>query len=244
MFSKVVGAALVAAVVGLASSEPAEAQTAVVGQFYAGVNAGALIPESISTKQTGTSGGATLTISGDFNLDAGAAGGVYAGYNVLDWLALEGQFLYGGADFSSFKGTGTVTGTLTGSGALNFGVKGHIDTYTGLANALVKPLGRAGWMGFSPYLGGGAGFTVWNGKFDSFSSGGTTLALNTSHSETDFAADAIIGFDYAVTPQIAIGGRYQFLWVNLSNLTTGPGVTGSNSDFTGHVLTATATYHF
>jgi hypothetical protein len=32
------------------------AAPSVVGQFYAGVNAGSLIPESISTKQTGTPG--------------------------------------------------------------------------------------------------------------------------------------------------------------------------------------------
>jgi opacity protein-like surface antigen len=68
------------------------------------------------------------------------------------------------------------------------------------------------------------------------------LVPNQSHSDTDFAADAIIGFDYAVSPQISIRARYQFLWV--ISASSGNGVTGSNSDFTGHVLTATATFRF
>jgi opacity protein-like surface antigen len=222
----------------------AQAQMATAGNLYVGLNAGVLIPEAISTHQTGTVGSETVTLSGDYNFDTGAAAGLIVGYRLNAWLAVEGNFQYGGVDFSSFTGTGTVTGPVSGSGPINLGVKGHIDTYSGLFNGVLLPAGRAGWMGFSPYIGGGAGFTTWDGTIDSISANGATATLNQSHSETDFAADAIAGVDFALTPQIALGLRYQFLWASLSNLSSGNGITGSNSDFFGHMITATGTWHF
>lgn len=236
-----IGAAALAAVLG---SPRADAQTTNIGSFYVGANAGVLIPESISAHATGSAGGETVTISGDFNFDTGPAAGAFIGYHINEYIAIEGDFQYGGIEFSSFNGTGTATGPVTGSAAINLGVNGHVDTYTGLANAIVTPFARPGWNGFAPYVGGGVGFSAWNANINSISEGGATANLGLSHSETDLAIDAILGFDYAVTPQISVGGRYQFLWVNLSNLVSGGGITGSNSAFTGHMLTANAAWHF
>lgn len=236
-----ISAFAVAALVAAVAAPHANAQTTNVGDFYAGLNAGVLIPDDVSIKASANDvlGAETVTVSGNIDFDTGAAAGIFGGYHVNDWLAVEGDLQYGGIEYNSFHGVAAVTGPISGS-LSSFSIKGHADTYTFLANAIVSPFGRAGWNGFSLYIGGGAGFTTFDSQLDSISSGGTTASVNESHSETDFAANAIVGVDYAVTPQISIGGRYQFLWVSLGNII--PGAT--NGDFTGHMLTANLTYHF
>jgi hypothetical protein len=73
---------------------------------------------------------------------------------------------------------------------------------------------------------------------------GTTAIVGTSDDETDLAVDGVLGFDYAITPQISLGGRYRLVWINVGSSATGIGVSGSNDDFIGHVLTANFTWHF
>ncbi len=103
------------------------------------------------------------------------------------------------------QGTGTVSGSLTGSGAFNIGVNGSIGTYNGLVNAIVRPWGRAGFGGFSPYFGGGLGFSNWDSHINGISPNGSSATVNSNGDETDLAADCILGFDYAINSQMSIG---------------------------------------
>jgi len=233
--------ALSTLVAALATS-PANAQTANVGDFYLGLNAGVLIPDDMSFNVPGTNigGGETITASGHFTFDTGAAAGLLVGCHVTEWLAVEGDFQYGVVDFKSLTGSGTATGPIAASGSFNVSVDGYADTYTFLANAIIAPLKLNPWHGFSPYIGGGVGFTTWDGDIDSISANGATAAVNSSHIETDLAADAVAGIDFALIPQLSIGARYQFLYVDLGDIIRG----ASNGNFTGHMITLNATYHF
>jgi hypothetical protein len=234
----------VALVLGLASLA-AQAQTvAFPGGLYAGIDAGAIIPQSISLHASGSAGGATTVVNGDLNLDAGPATGIFVGYRFSPWAAVEGNFEYAGMELHSITGSGTVTGSLTGSGSFTLGLKGHIDTYNGLFNVLFYPYANQGWYGITPYVGAGVGFSNIHGTLDSISLGGTTAIANSSGSETDFAANGILGFDVGVMPHLTIGARYRFLYVNVGSALSGGGITASNGDFYGHVLTANGTWHF
>jgi opacity protein-like surface antigen len=102
---------------------------------------------------------------------------------------------------------------------------------------IVTPFGRSG---FAPYIGIGPGVVYFNQTVNSI--GG--IPVNTSSKETDFAANAIVGFEAAVTNQLSLGARYRFIWANTSSNTTSGGVTTKQDDFTAHVITANLTFHF
>src|SRR5581483_7534482 len=108
--------------------------------------------------------------------------------------ALEGNFEYAGFDTHSVTGTLAVSGG--GSAAVNLGLQGHVDTYNGLFNAIWSPLGAANWRGFSPYLGVGVGFSHLDESITAVTFSGTTFTGSASQSNTDFAANGILGFDY------------------------------------------------
>jgi opacity protein-like surface antigen len=109
--------------------------------------------------------------------------------------------------------------------------------YNGLFNAIWSPLGSANWHGLTPYLGAGVGFSHID---ESISGIGGVGFGTTSQNETDFAANGILGVDFAVMPQLTIGARYRLLYVNTSSTDNGV----STGDFIGHVITANATWHF
>ena len=209
--------------------------------FYAGIDAGVIIPQSVSLHLGGAVGGTALNFSGDLNLDTGPATGIIVGYRVSPWWGVEGNFEYAGLGFDSIKGAGTFGGTPFST---NIGLRGHINTFNGLANVLFYPTANQGWYGMTFYVGGGVGFSNVNSSIDSFTVQGTTFTGTSSHSETDLAVNGIVGFDVPVMPQLTIGARYRFLYVNIEDAVSGSGLTGSNGGFMGHVITANATWHF
>src|SRR5579875_441094 len=212
--------------------------------LYAGIDAGVIIPESLGVHGSASGGGETVTANGNLNFDNGAATGLMLGLHLNPWLALEGNFEYAGFDMRSITGSGTATGAIAASGPFDFGVNGHMDTFNFLTNAIFTPLGQRTWGGFSPYIGGGIGFSTISASLDSITSGGTTVTVNGSDNETDFAANGIVGVDYRLSPQLTIGGRYRLLYVNTASSGNSGGIFASNDDFIGHVLTANATWHF
>lgn len=223
----------------------ADAQTvALPGGLYAGIDAGIMIPQSISWHASGTSAGITFSGSGDLNLNPGAAAGIIVGYRFSPWVALEGNFEYAGLELDSITGSGTVSGAVAASGSFKLGLKGHIDTYNGLFNALFYPYANQGFYGIAPYVGAGVGFSNIHGTLDSVSAGGATAIVNASGSETDFAANGILGFDVGVMPNLTVGARYRFLYVNVGSAFAGDGLAASSGDFFGHVISANATWHF
>lgn len=231
-------------VLGAAITSAHAQAVALPSGLYAGVDAGAIIPQSISWHASGTSNGVTVVGSGDLNFDPGAAAGIFVGYRFSPWWAIEGNFEYAGLELHSLTGSGTVSGSVSAGGSFTLGLKGHIDTYSNLFNVLFYPYANQGFYGITPYIGGGVGFSNIQTTLDSISAGGVTANVNASDSETDFAANGIIGFDVGVMPNLTIGARYRLLYVNVGSAISGGGIVASNGDFIGHVLTANATWHF
>ncbi|HEX3974136.1 MAG TPA: outer membrane beta-barrel protein [Stellaceae bacterium] len=228
-------AAVAALLLGVAPFA-AEAQTVALPHgLYAGVDAGVIVPQSISIHGSQTVGGTTATFNGDLNFETGAATGLILGWHMTPFIALEGNFEYAGFDTHSLNGTVSVSGVGSTSGSIS--VQGHLDMYNGLMNAIWSPLGAANWHGISPYIGAGVGFS----HIDQTESGiGGASFGSVSQDETDFAANGIVGFDVAVMPQLTLGARYRLLYVNTASDDSGV----SNGDLIGHVITANATWHF
>lgn len=235
-------AAVAALLLGVAPFA-AEAQTVALPHgLYAGVDAGVIVPESIGVHGSATSGGTTATFNGNLNFETGAATGLTLGLHVNPFLAVEGNFEYAGFDTRSLSGTLTQTGASSAS--VSLGLQGHVDTYNGLFNAIWTPLGEGKWYGFSPYIGAGVGFSHLSESLTGVTFAGTTFTGSASQDNTDFAANGIVGFDYAVMPQLTVGARYRLLYINTASGSSSGSLFGSMDDFIGHVITANATWHF
>jgi len=241
-------AAVAALLLGVAPFA-AEAQQvmALPNGFYAGVEAGAIVPQSISVHGSGSSCGETVTANGDLNFKAGPAAGVVFGAHVLPTLAIEGNFEYAGFDLHSLSGTIVATGPVAGALSGSIGLQGRFDTYNGLVNAIWTPLAPAALYGISPYIGAGVGFSHINASLTAVTVAGSTFTGSVSGDETDFAANGIIGADFPITsslPQLTAGVRYRLLFVNTASSGSSGSIFGSNGNFFGHVFTANATWHF
>jgi opacity protein-like surface antigen len=220
-------AALSAALVMAFAAGEARAQVAVMplGRGYAGVSGGFIIPQDIN----GTFSGA-IAGTGKLSFKTGGAVSGFVGYHVTPILAVEGEFSY--ASFDADKFSGTLNGvTVTEA------IDGHVNAFTGLANLIVTPLGRGR---FTPYLGGGIGIASFEERVNSI--GGTFVGARDDF--TDAAADFIAGADFTIVPRWSVGVRYRFFWVNTGGTTTTAGVSVKQDDFTAHVITANATFHF
>lgn len=211
--------------------------TVTYGQFYAGIAAGGIIPSNLAFHGAGMVGGVASTFSGNLEFDPGASVGGFLGYNLNDNLAIEGEYIHSDFDISHI--TGTSTGFFKGSATL--GVNGDVTAQTFMGNVIVRPLGRGS---FTPYLGAGLGFTELDTTITTISGPGGTATVNGSGSERDLTADAIAGFDWAVNNHWALGARYRFIFIDTSAIGSGGGITSTSGNFTGHLITANATYHF
>jgi len=237
--ARIVAALISAALVVLAN--PAFAQqvpTATWGNFYAGLSGGGVITEDVNISATGTVGGVASNASGKISYKNAAAITGLAGYHFNDYVAGEAELGYASVDYDKISGSGTVGAvTFSGTATLN----GHTDVVMGVANAIVTPLGRSR---FSPYVGAGLGFANLDSHLNSVSAAGVTQTVNASESETDFAFDVLAGFDYAVTDNLLLGGRYRYLWINTSSSATSGGLTTKSGDTSAHVITANVTWRF
>lgn len=218
LVSGVAGAAL--SLIVLAQQAQAQMMAPVTmnyGRAYVGGTVGVIIPESLHISASGAVVG-----SSDLTFNAGPAFSGLIGYHLNEYLAVEGELGYASFDEDSFAGAS---------------VDGHLNTVFGFGNLIVTPWGRSG---FSPYIGGGIGFTNFDETVNTI--GG--VPVNSSASETDFAANFIAGFQMPVAYRWSVGARYRFVWVNASSTTTNGAVSISQGDFTAHVITANATFHF
>jgi opacity protein-like surface antigen len=210
----------------LIAAMPAQAQTATqnLGNVYFGVSAGVVIPDSLDVT--------AANISGHYDFKTGPAATLFGGYHFNDYLAGEVQLGYTslGLDDLSIGGS-TATAKVDGS----------LDSFFVFSNAIVTPMGRGR---FSPYVGAGVGVAGSRLKINSLSFGNNTVDIGSSGSETDLAANALAGFDFALTNSLSLGARYQFLWIRTSGSANADGADGTTGDVTGHLLTATLAYHF
>jgi opacity protein-like surface antigen len=222
-------ALMLAAFAGLAPK--AEAQllqpaTMNYGRAYVGASAGFVIPSDLHA-----SFGGGLAGSGDFSFNSGAAGTGFIGYHFNDMLAGEAELSVASADADKFSGT------INGD-SIVAPIDGSLTTVLLFGNVIYKPLGvRAA---FSPYIGGGIGFASIDDSINTV--GGANVA--STGSETDFAANFLVGMDFAVVDRWSVGARYRFVWINTASSATSGGSNSSIGDLTEHVITATATFHF
>lgn len=209
----------------LANEAQAQIAGMTVGRGYFGVTAGAIIPDDVHSNISGADTGSV-----DLSFNTGAAFTGFVGYHFTDQFAGEAELGYATAD------TDKITGTINGVG-VSVPVNGHFNSALVFVNGLWTP---SAISGFSPYVGGGLGFA---GIDTSVSSVGGA-AVGASHSETDFAAQFILGFDYPVSNQFSIGARYRFVWVNSGSTTASGGDLVNQDDFTAHVLMVTGKVRF
>jgi opacity protein-like surface antigen len=180
----------------------------------------------------------TIVGSGDVSFDSGVVGTVGLGFNFNRWLAMEVEGGYASVGIDKINGTLSSGGTtITGSAD----VDGDVRTWLGMVNLFVRPLG----MGrISPYIGGGAGVAHSKTEIRSVSGGGSTIVVNSSSDQTDFAAQGIAGLDVAVLPNFSVGARYRFFWADSGRSLTQNGSTATSDDATAHVFEARGTFHF
>lgn len=220
---------------------PASAQTLQAGGLYVGLSAGALFPSGIDQTTRGTIAGLPVSGSGKLGFEPGAIVGARVGYQVNDYLAAEADLSYTRYRYDRMDGRLTA-GPLAIDGST---FDGHVSKWLGFVNAVVTPWGRAGLSGFSPYVGAGIGFSSYEAKVSSITAGSLgTLAVNSKTSKTDFAANAMVGIDYALTEHVSIGARYRFIWTDSAISETAGGITTESGNARHHVVATTLTYRF
>src|SRR5271170_4086684 len=133
----------VGSVVSVSAHAEVGTQTANYGNFYVGLGAGIVVPDSTSVTISGA-----VTGSGNVSYDVGPAVLGMVGYHFNDLFAAEGEVGYSSLDYSNISGSLTAGSLGTVSGKI--GVNGNVDAVLGLVNGLITPLGKSG---LSPYLG-------------------------------------------------------------------------------------------
>lgn len=205
------------------------------GRFYLGVQGGVVVPDDVRETLSGSLLGIPVSGIGNDTFDTGATVGFFTGYHFNDWLAGEAQFSWARYDTKDFNARFYVGGSPVGG---SVPINGHVTSWTGLADIILTPwVHRSDW---SPYVGGGIGFANWDEAINSIG----PLYINTSASNTDFAANAVVGVDYALNFDTTLGVRYQFLWVNSGQTTTSGGLTDKIEDAEIHVFTVDIAYHY
>jgi opacity protein-like surface antigen len=234
-----------AAVAILCAATAASAQPPAKNGFYAGFGAGADFPSDIPFSVHVNGGGLAVAVAGHVNLDTSAAGSATFGYRFNDYFATEGEFGY--ADF----GIGSINLKVSALGLSKsgkFGLDGDVQAFTGFANLVVTPWGH---NRFTPYIGGGIGVGNTDTKVKSVSVPGLgSLPISQSRNETDFAAQAIVGVDFALTSRFDIGARYKFFWIDSGQTETRRvacgcvTAKGELDDFMAQSVMGTATLHW
>lgn len=205
------------------------------GKYYLGIEGGFVVPDDVRETLSGSLLGVSVSGTGNDTFDSGGTVGLFAGYHFDNWLTGEAQFSWARYDTNDFKARFYIGGSPVGG---SVAVNGHVSTWTGLADLILTPWGyRSVW---SPYVGGGIGFANWDETINSIG----PLYVDTSTSNTDFAANAVVGIDYVVNLDTTLGIRYQFLWVNSGQTTTSGGLTDKIDDATVNVFTVNIAYHY
>jgi opacity protein-like surface antigen len=216
------------AAVGILAAMPAQATPFLFGNGngYAAIGGGIAIPQNTDVTLTGP-----IAASGKIHYKDGAEINAMLGYHFTDYLAGEAEVAYSRVSLDNISGTfGGVSGSLDAGG--------HASAFIGLVNGIVTPFHG---LGFTPYVGGGIGAAHTKSEITSLA--GVALG-GSSSSDTDFAADGLVGFDIPVAAGFSLGGRYQYLWINSKQTTTSGTETEKDGNFGASVITAQATFHF
>ncbi len=190
---------------------------------YLRLDPGVIIPNSTDYSVSGTvslwGGTAAGTVSGDLSYDAGFSLNGAVGYQINPYVAVEGELGYAQFGLDSLSvGTG---GTWTDSSGTNtydltanedVALDGDADSFTGMVNVVVTPLGNS--SKFVPAIGAGIGFASSEVALDSATIDGTRVAVNSEESETDLTATLMVGLGYQFNDNLTAGLKYRFGWVD------------------------------
>jgi opacity protein-like surface antigen len=242
IFARALGATVAIAALSLATG--VSAQSPALNGFYVGFGAGADFPADLGYS-VHVPRFPNISVTGHVNLDTSASGSATFGYRFNDYFATEGELGY--ADFGiSSIGIKVTAFRRSNSGAVD--VNGNIQTFTGFANLMVTPFGH---HRVTPYIGGGIGFGNTDAQVKSVSLNGLGMVpIGQSGSQTDFAAQAILGLDLAVTSRFDIGARYKLFWIDngqsgIEKVACGCiTAKGQIDDFMAQSVMATATLHW
>ena len=212
--------------------------------WFFGIAGGAIVPGNLTA--TGTVNlGLPITVKADTRFETGFAADGVLGYQINQYLALEGQVGAATFDIKSFNMSVRVLGQ---SASVKLAADGDVDIYTGFVNAIVTPVGIGR---VTPYFGGGIGAANMQTRLNSLSAGDFIIPVGTSDSETDLAAQAIVGVDVKVNPALSFGARYSFMWIDIGESNTFSACTcgllsGKEkvNDFTASVVAVTARMDF
>jgi len=219
------------------------------GNFRTSTYAGVFIPQSESWKGSGTLSGLPFNATGKLSANTGWATGALLGYSFEDvpgweWLNIDLVAGYVASTFNHFDGTIAIAGVGNFSGPAP--LVGEYHTVAGFVNFLATPFGirQLFYDKVTPFIGGGPGVAGSTAKIQTFSLGPTTLPINATSSETDFAFDAIVGADYEIAPHWDLGVSYQYTWINVKHLGGGAGIQANTGPASGHSIGVVLEYRF
>jgi opacity protein-like surface antigen len=202
-------------------------------KIYLGLGVGPIIPQSVTANLNGTTVG-----SGTLKFNASGFVGLLIGYRLSDHFGVEGEG--GWTLYDSYSLMGTFSGSggpLPGAIPLN----GDMHTWLGLVNAVYRPRRQSARL--APYLGAGIGAAGLQWLVESRPGG--TVPLSLQGGSVGLAADAMVGFEYALTKRLSLGGRYNFVRMETDGPTvSGGGIVLRHSDPYIHLLQAIGTYRF
>lgn len=217
--------------------------------FRASAYVGAFIPQSESWSGSGALSGLPFTATGKLSSNTGSAIGGLLGYNFenvpdLQWLNIDLTAGYVTSTFNHFAGTIAVPGLGSVTGPVP--LSGDFHTFAGFVNFLATPFGIRQLLGnkVTPFIGIGPGIASSTAKLQSFSLGGTTVPVNATSNETDFAFDAALGVDYALAPQWELGIAYQYTWIDTRHVGGGAGISANSGSSSGHSVGLILEYRF
>jgi opacity protein-like surface antigen len=223
-----------------------------LGQTYhyrTSAYAGVFIPQSESWSGSGAISGLPFSATGKLSSNTGWAVGGLIGYSFEDvpdwrWLNIDLAAGYVSSSFNQFSGVLTLPGLGAVSGPVP--LSGDFHTYAGFVNFLATPFGVRALLGnkVTPFIGIGPGIASTTAKLQSFSLGGSMLPVNDTSSETDFAFDATLGADYALSPQWDLAIAYQYTWIDTRHLGSSASISANSGSSSGHSIGLVLEYRF
>jgi outer membrane protein W len=210
------------------------------GDIRVGIFAGGVAMNTVSWSGTGTLNSLPASAAGHVDTKTGTAFGGLLGYGFNSYLNIELDAGVVTNRFKSFEGAIAIAGVGSFNGKIP--VSGRIQTIATFMNGLVTPLGQDN--GVVPFFGIGIGLAHSSARLDQFTIGPVAFPVGSHSSETDLAADATIGFDVKLTPEIGLGIAYQYMWIDSKHLGSGVGFQANTGHTTGHVLGVLLEYEF
>ncbi len=217
-----------------------KAQQARFGDLYVGIGAGAVFTQSTSFNATGSISGISIAGSGRLSFNPGELVVAFASYSITPIVNVVAQLGYVHARIADF--TGELSFGYLGPIAGTIGTAGDVGTLANLYNIVVTPLGQD--TTFIPYFGGGVGFAHSHAALRTISVLGSTIPIDVNSSDTDLAADILIGADYKFSSRARLGLVYQFVRISAGDLGSEGSLHANTGAVLSHFLGALFEYRF